>query len=264
MALSACASRGRARRGTPAVTPFAQLTWLLATAALGANVAQRAPLRHSQLLAWRLAGVQNEEQEAQEASPVRDVVGEHLAGSIRRDGWLAYDRYLEACRSESVGHRVQRPVPETEQRALSPRGPFNGVVVGREIIRLGAGSRVPRGFRERMIDGHQEPPAGLEHAPYLGECRAPVLQIMQHEGSRDVIERAVWERKQATRSVTRRSALSPSRRRASFSIPGLLSMPTTTAPRSRSAANRAPAPQPASRIRRLATSPASASIAGRS
>jgi hypothetical protein len=32
------------------------------------------------LLAWRLAGVQDEEQEAQEAPPVRDVVGEQLAG----------------------------------------------------------------------------------------------------------------------------------------------------------------------------------------
>jgi len=37
------------------------------------------PRHHGQLLAWRLAGVQDEEQEAQEAPPVRDVVWEQLA-----------------------------------------------------------------------------------------------------------------------------------------------------------------------------------------
>jgi hypothetical protein len=38
-------------------------------------------IRHrGQLLTWRLAGVQDEEQEAQEAPPVRDFVGEQLAG----------------------------------------------------------------------------------------------------------------------------------------------------------------------------------------
>jgi hypothetical protein len=39
--------------------------------------------------------VQDEEQEAQVATPVRDVGGEQLAGGIRRDGWLADDRYPE-------------------------------------------------------------------------------------------------------------------------------------------------------------------------
>ena len=43
--------------------------------------------------AWRSAGVQDEEQEAQEAPPARDAVGEQLAGGIGRDGWLADDRY---------------------------------------------------------------------------------------------------------------------------------------------------------------------------
>src|SRR5215467_11645858 len=38
------------------------------------------PRNHGQLLTRRLAGVQNEEQEAQEAPPVRDVVGEQVAG----------------------------------------------------------------------------------------------------------------------------------------------------------------------------------------
>ena len=49
-----------------------------------------------------------------------------------------------------------------------------------------------------------------------------------------------------------------------FTIPALESRPVTRAPRSRSAANRGPEPQPASRIRRPVTSPARASIAGRS
>ena len=51
------------------------------------------------------------------------------------------------------------------------------------------------------------------------------------------------------RSATCRSASSPSRRRACSSIPVLESKPVTMAPRSRSAANSGPEPQPASRIR---------------
>lgn len=65
----------------------------------GASRAAARPARPGRLLAWRLAGVQDEEQEAQEAPPVRDVVGEQLAGGIGRDRWLADDRYPEAGRS---------------------------------------------------------------------------------------------------------------------------------------------------------------------
>jgi hypothetical protein len=54
----------------------------------------------------RLVGLQDEKQEAQEAPPVRDFVGEQLARGIRRDGWLADDRYPEAGRGEGVGHRM--------------------------------------------------------------------------------------------------------------------------------------------------------------
>jgi hypothetical protein len=51
--------------------------------------AHASAIRHrGQLLTWRLAGVQDEEQEAQEAPPVRDFVGEQLAGGIRCGGWL--------------------------------------------------------------------------------------------------------------------------------------------------------------------------------
>src|SRR5215471_17327564 len=83
----------------------------------------------AKLLAWRLAGVQDEEQEAQEAPPVRDVVREQLAGGIRRDGWLADDRYPEAGRGEGVGHRVQRPGPKTQPGGLAAHGPLSDVVV---------------------------------------------------------------------------------------------------------------------------------------
>ncbi len=62
---------------------------------MGASAHASAILHRGQLLAWRLAGVQDEEQEAQEALPVRDFVGEQLAGGIRRGSWLADDRYPE-------------------------------------------------------------------------------------------------------------------------------------------------------------------------
>src|SRR5262249_26650537 len=128
----------------------------------------QSPRHHGQLPAWRLAGVQDEEQEAQVAPPVCDVVREQLAGGIRRDGWLADDRYPEAGRGEGVGHRMQRPGPETQQRGLAAHGPLSDVVVGREIIWLEAGLAVPQVLCEGMVNGHDEPSAGLEHAPQLG------------------------------------------------------------------------------------------------
>src|SRR5215472_10231953 len=60
------------------------------------QAAEQRPRHHGRLLAWRLAGVQDEEQETQEAPPVRDVVGKQLAGGIGRDRRLADDRYPEA------------------------------------------------------------------------------------------------------------------------------------------------------------------------
>jgi hypothetical protein len=106
--------------------------------------------------------------EAQEARVVRELVGQQLAGGIRRGRWLADDRYPEAGRGEGVGHRVQRPGPETQQRALATCGPLNGVVVGRELIGFEAGLAVPQVLCEGMVNGHDEPSAGLEHAPQLG------------------------------------------------------------------------------------------------
>jgi hypothetical protein len=127
-------------------------------------------------LAWRLADLQDEEQEAQEtASRSRVVVGEELAGSIRRGRGLADGRYPEACGGEGVGHRVQRPVPETHQRGLAARGPLSGQVGGREIVGLVARLAAHEGNGQGMVDGHDEPSAGLEHAPKLGERCPPVL-----------------------------------------------------------------------------------------
>jgi hypothetical protein len=79
-----------------------------------------------------LAGVQDEEQEAEEGPPGRNVVRKQLAGGIRRGRWFADDRYPEASGGEGVGHRVQRPVPETHQRGLAARGPLGGQVGGRK------------------------------------------------------------------------------------------------------------------------------------
>jgi hypothetical protein len=45
-----------------------------------------------------------------------------------------------------------------------------------------------------MVDGHDQPAAGLQHAPQLGQRRPPVLQIVQHQGRYNVVERAVGVR----------------------------------------------------------------------
>ena len=115
--------------------------------------------------------MQDEEQEAQEAPPVRHFVGEQLAGGIRRGGWLADDRYPEAGCGEGVSHCVQRPGPETQQRGLAVHGPLIDPVVGREIIGLVAGLAVQQDCGKWMVNGHEEPSAGLEHAPQLGKGR---------------------------------------------------------------------------------------------
>jgi hypothetical protein len=79
--------------------------------------------------------------------------GEQLAGAWC-GGWFADDRYPEAGRGEGVGHRVQRPVPETHQSGLAAHGPLFGVVVGREIVGLAAGLAVHDVNRKGMVDGH--------------------------------------------------------------------------------------------------------------
>jgi hypothetical protein len=48
-----------------------------------------------------------------------------------------------------------------------------------------------------MVDGHDEPSAGLEHAPKLGERCPPVLKVMQYQGGDDIVERAVGEGQRA-------------------------------------------------------------------
>jgi len=65
----------------------------------------------------------------------------------------------EPAAGEGVGHRVQRPGPETQQRALAARGPLSGVVVGRELIGLEAGLAVPQVLCEGMANGDDEPSA---------------------------------------------------------------------------------------------------------
>ena len=146
---------------------------------------------------------------------------------------------------------------------VAAEGPLLGPVVGLEIVSVRPCSRCMRVVDEGMVDGGDESAAGLQDAPQLGQGCLPVLQVMQHQGRDDVVESAVGEGQRVPRSATCRSASAPSRWRASASIAGLESMAVTTAPRSRSAADSGPEPQPASRIRRPATSPARFRIAGR-
>jgi hypothetical protein len=109
----------------------------------------------------RFTCVQDEEQEAQEAPPVRDVVGEQLAGGIGRDGWFADDRYPEASGGEGVGHRMKRPGPETQQSGLASRGPLCGVAVGREIVGLETDLTVPQVLYKGWSTDTMSRPPGL-------------------------------------------------------------------------------------------------------
>ncbi len=127
-----------------------------------------APILGARALAWRLSGLQDEEQEAQEALPARDVVGEQLARCIGCDGWFADDRYPEAGGGKGVGHRMKRPGPETQQGGLAARGSLYGVAVGREIVGLETDLTVPQVFSKGMANARDEPAAGLEHASQLG------------------------------------------------------------------------------------------------
>jgi hypothetical protein len=86
----------------------------------------------------------------------------------RRRIWLTDDRDPEAGRGKGAGHRVQRPVPEAQQGGLAAEGVFLGPVRGREIVELAAGLVVHDGNYKGMLDGHEQPAAGLEHAPQLG------------------------------------------------------------------------------------------------
>jgi glutamate-1-semialdehyde 2,1-aminomutase len=131
------------------------------------RVASSLRARPPRAAARQLAGLQDEEQEAQEALLGREVVGEQLAGG-RHGLWLADDGDPEASRGEGVGHRVQRPVPEAHQSGLATEGPFLGPVVGREIVGPAPGLTLDSVDGEGMVDGHDQPAAGLQHAPQLG------------------------------------------------------------------------------------------------
>jgi hypothetical protein len=50
---------------------------------------------------------------------------------------------------------------------------------------------------EGVMGGHDQPAAGRQHAPQLGQRRSPVLQVVQHQGRDDIVERAVGERQRA-------------------------------------------------------------------
>jgi len=49
-----------------------------------------------------------------------------------------------------------------------------------------------------MVDSHDQPSAGLQHAPQLGQRFRPVLQVVQHQGGDDIVERTVAERQRVT------------------------------------------------------------------
>jgi len=62
----------------------------------------------------------------------------------------------QADRGESVGHRVQRPVPEAHRGGLAAHGPFPGTAVGREIAGRAPGHAVDGLDCKGMVDGHDE------------------------------------------------------------------------------------------------------------
>ena len=39
-----------------------------------------------------------------------------------------------------------------------------------------------------MIDGHDQPAAGRQNAPQLGQRRRPVFQVVQDQGRDDIVE----------------------------------------------------------------------------
>ena len=45
-----------------------------------------------------------------------------------------------------------------------------------------------------MVDSHDEPAAGCQHAPQFGERCLPVLQVVQDQAHDGIVERAVGER----------------------------------------------------------------------
>jgi len=143
-----------------------------------------------------LFGVEDEEQEAQEARLLREQVGEQVAG-FRYRVRFADDGDTEAGRGEGVGHRVQRPVPEAHRDRLTAHGPFRGPVVGREIVDLFPFLALEPDDGEGMVDGRDQPAAGLQHAPQLGQRRSPVFQVVQDQGGDDIVERAVGVRQRA-------------------------------------------------------------------
>ena len=144
----------------------------------------------------QLAGVQDEEQEARVGREHAEALGVHLA-SGRNGLWLADHGDPKAGRGEGVGHRVHRPVPEAHQGGLPAHGPFLGPAVGRQIAGLAPGQEIDRLDCKGMVDGHDQPAALCQHAPQLGERRPPVLQVVQHQGRDDIVERTVGERQRA-------------------------------------------------------------------
>jgi hypothetical protein len=165
-----------------------------------------------------------------------EVVGEQLTGG-RVGLRLADNGKTETGGGEGIGHRVQWPAPEPHRDGLPIERPVEGIAGGREVVGPRIGDRVgPKGWVHRR----DQPAAGPEHSPQLGQRRPPVLQVVQHQRRDHVVERTVGERQRVVRSTTCRATSSPSRRLANASIPALASMPVTTAPRSRSAADRGP------------------------
>jgi oligopeptidase B len=143
-----------------------------------------------------LSCLQDEKEEAQEPRLLREHVGEQLAG-FRHRVRFADDGNPEAGRGEGVGHRVQRPVPEAHRDGLAAHRPVLGPVVGLEIVDLLPGLALESDDGKGMVDRRDQPAAGPQHAPQLGQRRPPVLQVVQDQGGDDVVERAVGVRQRA-------------------------------------------------------------------
>jgi hypothetical protein len=114
-----------------------------------------------------------------------------------RAGFSRRTYHPRRCRGERLLRSEHGRFQKLIRGALAAEGPLFGPVIGREIVGPAPGQALDAVDGKGMVDGHDEPAAGGQHAPQLGQRRRPVLQVVQHQGRDDIVERAVGERQRA-------------------------------------------------------------------